>query len=186
MKKHKLLIIAVGLVFIVFLIYWTYNNRPTHGWKEYKSLVRMWPRLQNEKIESITFCKVDFERLRAEDESFWQEMNATFSYRIRDANEVRLWPVIFDVPKKKLPELATIIDKAMKGVNPNWWHSSTMAWSERMLIVTDRGEYIVHDIDIHVTKLGSSYVRGQEWKSYELGEYLKKYGFPASDVNKPR
>jgi hypothetical protein len=177
----KALFIALAMVLVVYLIYKGYERWPSQNWKEYRSLVRIWPRLKKGKIESITFCiPTTFETT----DSLFQEMVEAFGFRTRDTNDIKSWPIIFQVPKENLPECIKIIDKAMKGARPNWVSRKNILWLQRMLIVTDKGKYIVHDIEVNITNKGKSEVHGEEWKSYELGEYLKKCGFLTSDPNK--
>ena len=179
MKRKKIVIVPV-LVLVVFLIYWGYERWPSQKWREYRSLVRLWPRLQREKIKSISFCDtVNLETGEYDNESFFQETVETFSFRVRDANVVKSWPG-FEVPKENLQECVKIIDKTMKGARP-WWH----IWSEyipvwttsRMLIVTDKGKYVVH-VEVDISTVARSTVHGEEWMSYELGEFLTKWCFP--------
>ncbi len=106
---------AVGLllallILVVYLIYWGYERWPSQNWKEYRSLVRIWPRLKKEKIESIRFCQGENQH----NETFFQEMVTTFSFHIIDADVVKEWPSGYEVPKKNLLECIKIIDKAMK------------------------------------------------------------------------
>ena len=156
---------------------------PTQNWKEYRSLVRIWPRLKKEKIESIRFTQ----GISCQAETFFQEIVSTFSFRIVDANVVKKWPAGYEVPKENLPECIKIIDKVMKNVRMPWWLGGTSwrVWPlSKMLIVTDKGKYIVR-VETDISAVAEPKVYGKEWMSYELGEYLKKCGFPIPESNQP-
>jgi len=103
-KKKKKLFIAVALVLAVYLIYRGYERWPSQNWKEYRSLVGIWPRLKKEKIESIIFCT----SLSDENKSFFQELVTTFSFRVIDANVVKSWSSGYEVGKDRIccPDLA--------------------------------------------------------------------------------
>jgi hypothetical protein len=170
MKMKKLYIILL-IIFVLPIIYWTFNMLPSQNWKEYRSLVRIWPRLQKEKIESICFCNT------SEDESFFQQLVTTFSFRVRDAKTVESWGSGIEVPKENLPECIKIIDRVMKGKNPSWMRGGWDVWLGRMLIVTNKGKYIVH-VETDISKEAGSKVYGEEWNSCELGKFIAKYCFP--------
>ena len=176
----KWLLTAVGLsvvllVLVVCLIYRGYERWPSQNWKEYRSLVGIWPRLKREKIEKISFCEASFEN-----RTFYDEMVETFSFRIRDANVVKWWSSSYEVPKENLPECLKIIDKAMKNAQRPWWLGGKCypIWPlSKMLIVTGKGKYIVH-VETDISKVAGPKVYGEEWRSYELGKFLAKYCCP--------
>jgi hypothetical protein len=168
-KKKKSIIIVIILVLPI--IYWGFNMLPSQNWREYRSLVRIWPHLQKEKIESIRFCST------FEDESFIQQLATTFCFRVRDAKTVESWGCDIEVPKENLPECIKIIDKIMKGKSPSWMRGGWCIWLGRMLIVTDKGKYIVH-VDTDISKEAGAKVYGEEWVSPEFGKFLAKYCFP--------
>jgi len=182
MKKKKIFITFATIVFVVFLIYCGYDRWPTQKWREYRSLVRLWPRLKKEKIESISFCDAPYSEIaKGEEESlfssFKEEIVETYGFRTRDENDVKSWRVIFEIPKENLQECIKLIDKAMKGAKLSWpflGPTCLMIWQERMLIVTDRGKYIVDHVEAHFSKVDRAKVFGDEWESYELGEFLSK------------
>jgi len=151
MKKKKLFI-ALALVLV------------------YRSLVRIWPRLKREKIESIRFTQAMNPQTGLENETFFQEIITTFGFRVIDANVVKSWPLGYEVPEENLPECIKIIDKAMKD-------KSIDIWLGRMLIVTDKGKYIVH-VETDISEVAGPKVYGEEWTSYELGKFLAKCCFP--------
>lgn len=177
MAKRRKIYIALALVLVVFLIYRGYERRPSQNWKEYRSLVKIWPRLKKEKIESIRFCQGESQY----NGTFFQEMVTTFSFHIIDANVVKEWPLGFEVPKENLPECIKIIDKIMKNAQRPWWLGGK-CWRvsplEKMLIVTDKGKYIFHVVT-DISEVAGPKVYGEEWMSYELGKFLAKYCFPS-------
>jgi len=176
MKKKKLFI-TLALVLVVYLIYRGYERWPSQNWKEYRSLVRVWPRLKKEKIKSIRFTQPMSPQTGLENETFFQGIITTFSFRVRDANIVESWIPGFEVPKENLPECIRLIDKAMKGASPSWGFGGNRIWLGRMLIVTNKGKYIVH-VETDISNVARSKVYGEEWKSYELGEFLVKNCIP--------
>ena len=177
MAKKKKIYVVIAMVLGVYLIYCGYERWPTQKWREYRSLVRIWPRLRKEKIESIRFTQPMSPQTGLENETFFQEIVTTFSFRARDANVVNSWAHGFEVPKENLGECIKIIDKTMKGKSPSWGLGGAEIWLGRMLIVTNKGKYIVH-VETDISNVNRSEVYGEEWESYELGEYLKKCGFP--------
>lgn len=178
MKKKKIFI-ALALILVVYLICRGYERWPTQNWREYRSLVKIWPRLKKEKIESIRFTQPMSPQTGLENESFFQEMVTTFGFRVRDANIVESWIPGFEVPKEYLPECIKLLDNAMKDAEPRWhiWREYIPVWLGRMLIVTDKGKYIVH-VETDISKVARAKVYAEEWKSYELGKFLVKYCIP--------
>ena len=194
MNNKKIVIMVFTIVvFVLFLIYWGHYRLPSQNWREYRSLVRLWPRAKNEKIESIRFCDAPYSEIAKSDEDsfisfFKKEIIETYGLRTRDENDVKSWHITFGVPKENLDECIKIIDKAMKGTKSSWLFCEPvmhMIWQERMLIVTNKGKYIVNHVDVRISNVDRPEVYGDEWKSYELGEYLKKCGFPIPEVNHP-
>jgi hypothetical protein len=177
MKKGKIFIIVFAtIVLVVYLIYWGHDKWPTQNWKEYRSLVRIWPRLKKERIESIRFTQATSWQTG----TFFQEIVSTLSFRIIDASVIKEWPSGYEVPKENLPECIKIIDKVMKNAQRPWWLGGTCwrIWPlSKMLIVTDKGKYIVR-VETDISEVAGPKVYGEEWMSDELGEYLKKCGFP--------
>jgi len=172
----KRLFTALALVLVVYLIYKGYERWPSQNWKEYRSLVRIWPRLKKEKIESIKFCQGD----SWYNDTFFQLMVTTFSFRIIDANVVKEWDTNYEVPKENLTECIKIIDKTMKKAQRPWWLGgiSYPIWPlAKMLIVTNKGKYIFH-IETDISKAAGPKVYGEEWMSYELGKFLANYCRP--------
>jgi len=179
--SKKWVLAAVGLllallVLVVYLIYLGYERWPSQNWKEYSSLVKIWPRLKRGKIESIRFTS----SYSYENGSFFQLMITTFSFRIIDANVVKEWPRGYEVPKENLAECIEIINKIMKGARP-WWHIWGVYYPisplEKMLIVTDKGNYIFR-VATDISEVAGPKVYGEEWMSYELGKFIAKYCCP--------
>jgi hypothetical protein len=92
-------------------------------------------------------------------------------FRERSADVVRWWPTIYKVPSVNLQECIKIIDEAIKNAQDLRYRISPL---EKMLIVTDKGNYIVH-IDTDISKVAGPKVYGEEWMSRELGEFIVKY-----------
>jgi hypothetical protein len=66
------------------------NERgPSRSWKEYGSLVKIWPHLKQEKIESIRFCEAISLEYGYDLESDFQQNVNTFGFRERAADVVR-------------------------------------------------------------------------------------------------
>lgn len=173
----KRLFIALAMVLVVYLIYKGYERWPSQNWREYRSLVRIWPRLKKEKIKSIRFTQPMTPQAGLENETLFQEIVTTFSFRVRKEDDINSWIPGFEVPKENLPECIKIIDKAMKGTSPSRGLGGNTIWLGRMLIVTDKGKYIVH-VETDISKVARSKVYGEEWTSYELGKFLVQYCFP--------
>jgi hypothetical protein len=173
----KRIFIVFAMVLVVSLIYKGYERWPSQNWKEYRSLVRIWPRLKKETIKSIRFTHPTNPQNGLENETFFQEIITTFSFRVRNANIVNEWPTGIEVPDQILPEFIKIINKAMKGKKTSWRHGGNCIWLGRMLIVTNKGKYIVH-VETDISEKSGPIVYGEEWISYELGKFLAKYCFP--------
>jgi hypothetical protein len=83
----------------------------------------------------------------------------------------------WNVPKEHLAECIKIIRNAMQNADPNSF--DPMRVNEgRMKIVTNKGKYLVR------AEASASKVYGNEWSSSELGQFLMKCGFTASDPKK--
>jgi hypothetical protein len=178
----KKVFIATTFVVMAFLIYWASSYYSSLGkWKEYKSLVRLWPQLKKEKIESIRFTQPLNERTGFESESFFQEIITTFSYRVR-ATDINSWPKGIEIPKENLAECVKIIDKAMTGKRPSWELEGTRIWLGRMLIVTNKSKYIFH-VETSISEVVGPKVYGEEWESYDLGNFLATHCFPDRKFN---
>lgn len=178
----KRMFIALAMVFVVYLIYKGYERWPSQNWREYRSLVRIWPRLKKEKIKSIRFTQAMNLQTGSENESFFQEIVTIFSFRIRDANVVESWLPGFEVPKENLPEFVNIVDELMKNTHPGWGLGGHRIWLGRMLIVTDKGKYII-PAETDISEVAGPKVYGEEWVSYGLGKFLAKYCFPDIEYN---
>lgn len=173
----KRLFIALAMVLVIYLTYKGYERWPSQNWKEYRSLVRIWPRLKKEEIKSIRFTQPMTAQAGLENETFFQEIVTTFSFRVRKEDDINSWVPGFEVPKENLPECVKIIDKAMKGTSPSWGLGGRCIWLGRMLIITDKGKYIAH-VETDISKVAGPKVYGEEWVSCELGKFLAKYCFP--------
>jgi hypothetical protein len=171
----KIIFVALALVLIIYIIYRVYERWPLQNWKEYGSLVKIWPRLKKEKIESIRFT----DSLSRENDTIFQLMITMFSFRIIDANVVKEWPSGYEVPKGNLPECIKIIDKVIKNVQKPWWLWGCRPVSplEKMLVVTDKGKYIFR-VATDISEVDRPKVYGRDWSSYELGRFIAKYCCP--------
>ncbi len=145
-------------------------------WLESRYLVELWPRLQQEGIESVTFCDVSASVSEMSSMYTGFSKNAT---RWRSEEDVKAWPVTFTVPQVSLSECIRLIDKAMRdaATNPGGYQ---LIPAERMFIITGKGKYIIW-METEITDSGESGVFAQDWGSYELGEFLKKCGYPTKD-----
>jgi hypothetical protein len=190
--------IALAVVIVICLLCLANEKRPSlkleenegppsaqhalqqENWREYDSIVKIWPRLKKEEIESIRVCNTKNPEYGYDSTSdFWGDVGDanTFGYRERAANIVRWWPSGYKIPKENLPECIKIIDKAVKKAGR---FQVVLSLSHRMLIVTKKGKYIVHvDADPFFRKV----VEGREWESPELGEFIAKYCIPAYKRN---
>ncbi len=172
-KKKKIALIVIGLILSLYFAYKVYERWPTENWKEYDSLIFIWPRLKKEGIESIRFCWIWNPQKKYSPSDDIVEM---LSFRVIDANVVKWWTLYSEVTKECLPECINILDKAMKGM---WWRwlpaeAAPVGSLSRMLIVTKKGKYIVH-AEIDNSSIVPS-VRGETWESKELKKYLDKCG----------
>ncbi len=160
MKRKKIVIVPV-LVLVVFLIYWGYERWPSQKWREYRSLVRLWPRLQKEKIKSISFFVAANPDIGKND-------------------------VVFEVPEENLQECIKLFDKAFENVKPvsSPWQTIRgfipVSPSSKVRIVTDKGKYIF-PVETDISGVSRGHVHGREWLSFELGEYLYNIGFPCKE-----
>ena len=125
------------------------ERRPQNNWREYSTLVGLWPHLQKEKIERISFC----------DEDLGVDIDSWASR---------------DVPKENLDECIRLIDNAMRNADHNFQWGPY--WQGRMKIITDKGKYLV-PAETDICNTTSPKVYGNGWTSCELGEYLKKCGW---------
>jgi hypothetical protein len=124
------------------------ERRPQSNWKEYSNLLGLWPHVQKEKIERISFC----------DEPLGVDIDSRASR---------------DVPKEKLDECIRLIDKAVRDADRQFkWGPY---WEGRMKIITDKGKYLV-PAETEISNTASPKVYGNGWSSNELGEFLKKCG----------
>lgn len=172
------MIIFLAAILLIFATYAIYERWPTHNWKEYRSLVGIWPRIRNEKIESISFCNViNSTAGYIENESFLTEAIETFLFRKINEDIVRSWDKRIEIPKESIQECTKIIDRIMKNKKHCWIQGGNRIWLGRMLIVTDKGKYIVH-VETDISEVASAEVYGQEWRSYELGKFIAKHCFP--------
>ena len=133
------------------------ENTPQSNWEEHASLVGLWPRLQKEKIERISFCH-GVQRV-----------------------DIDLWSCQ-DIPRENLDESIRLIDKAIKNADPEHFKWG-IAWQGRMKIITDKGKYLV-PAETEISNTTSPKVYGNEWTSCELGEYLKKCGWADLNINR--
>jgi len=120
------------------------------GWRQYTTLIGLWPILQKQKIQKIGFCKEE-------------ELNVN----------IDRWHTWY-LPEEKLNEFIKLTDKAMKEANRQF-DSDTFYHTGRMKIITNKAKYLVaiqNDSCTNNPKLS-----GNGWSSNELGEYLKKSGF---------
>lgn len=103
------------------------ERRPQNNWREYSTLVGLWPHLQKEKIERISFC----------DEDLGVDIDSWASR---------------DVPKENLDECIRLIDNAMRNADHNFQWGPY--WQGRMKIITDKGKYLVPaEVDITSPKV---------------------------------
>ncbi|MBN2019511.1 MAG: hypothetical protein JW749_04730 [Sedimentisphaerales bacterium] len=175
LKKRRKLYTAIALIFTIYLIYKGYERWPSRNWKEYRSLVGIWPRLKKEGIENIMFCYARSPQTGDDTDSGFQGILEWFSFRKRDATIVKWWSRHHEVPKECLPECINILDRTMKDARWRWLPNYRVWPVARMLVVTKRGKYIVHaDSDISIVAMSKVY--GDNWVSHELGEYLRKCG----------
>lgn len=158
MKTMRTIFKILILIIVLILIYWGYREYyELKKWGEHNSLVKLWPRLQKEKIKSISFCKAFNPDTGKND-------------------------VVFEVPKENLQECIKILDEKMKKVKPApAWHGGIVCGGTgNTLIVTEKGKYMFN-VHAHIGGATRSHVHGRQWTSYELGEYLYKIGFPSPE-----
>jgi hypothetical protein len=128
------------------------ENVSQDNWQERVTLVGLWPRLQKEKIEQISFCDT--------------------IYR----TPIDSWPC-WNAPKENLDECIKIIANTMRNADPN--NFDAMAVNEgRMKIVTNRAKYLVR-AEVTVRNSTEATVFGNEWSSPELGAFIMKHGYPS-------
>jgi hypothetical protein len=137
------------------------------NWKEYDSIVKIWPRLKEEKIESITIRYAFSPEYGDDIESDFEKNVNTFGYRERAAEDIRWWPTAIRVPKEKLSECIEVIDKLLKEKEASGIYIPTES-PAKMLIVTSKVNYIFPE---------------EAWNSVdrELGKFLRKYCKPSHE-----
>jgi hypothetical protein len=141
-------------------------------WRESRGLVSLWPQLQKETIESITFCSATAEELYTRCSNEYKEFPEENSFRLRSDKDVKTWPVKYSIPKANLSECIQIIDKAID--NPILCHCGL---DERMLITTNKGKYIVW-VFTEIKDTNRPVVSGEDWGGFELGRFIAKYCCP--------
>jgi len=156
---------------IMLLVLFSGVSHSSQKWRESRGLVALWPQLQREKIESITFCCVDANELATRCNGY-EELPKESSFRWRSDADIKTWPVKYSVPKANLPECVQIIDKGID--NPILCQCGI---DERMLVVTPKGKYIVW-AQTEIKDTNRPIVYGEDWGSYELGRFLAKYCVP--------
>ncbi len=196
----KIIFIALALIIAVYLLCFANGERtrqkpeeneglPSENWKEYHSIVGIWPRLKKEGIESIRFCSAFGLEYGEDNESdFWGDANTPDDFlgkfntpRERAADVVRWWPSGYAISKENLTECIKIIDKTIKKVKKNGPHWMVSP-STKMLIVTKKGRYIVH-VEMDISEVAGPKVYGEEWMSRELGKFIAKYCIQAYKQN---
>lgn len=185
MAKRRKIYVALALILVVYLLCLANEKQPTQNskedescssqdWKEYRSLVKIWPQLKQEKIESIRLT----DSFSLENETFSEVMFITLGFRVIDANIVEEWPRGYEIPEENLPECVEIIDKVMKKALTGATGYPVSQFGEKMLIVTDKGKYIFR-IGTDISEVAKkAIVYGEDWKSYELGKFIVKYFHP--------
>lgn len=133
------------------------GRKPHSNWREYTTLVGLWPHLQKEKIISIGFC----------DEILEFDIDSWHSWY---------------VPKEKLEECEKLIDNTVRHADRHFQWGPY--YTGRVKITTDKGKYLVQ-AEADICKTDSPRVYGNGWSSFELGEFLKKCGFCNSGSNQP-
>ena len=111
----------------------------SENWKEYESLVEMWPQLKEEGIESIRLRYTISLEYGYDTTGDFEENVNEFGYRERVAEVIKWWPTIYKVPKGKLPECIEVIDKSVKNAGGPYKSVGALF---KILIVTGRGNYI--------------------------------------------
>jgi hypothetical protein len=139
------------------------KGQPSANWKEYRSMVEIWPSLKQEKIESIRLCNAMSPEYGYDLPQDFEENVNTFGYRERAAEVVRWWPTDIKVPKEKLSECIKLIDKVVNDTQGVSYRCGSLA---KMLIVTSKGNYIFP---------------GGECIPDELSEFLMKYCKPSHE-----
>ncbi|MBN2019507.1 MAG: hypothetical protein JW749_04710 [Sedimentisphaerales bacterium] len=186
-NRRKKIYIAIALILIIYLVYKIYEIRPSDNWKEYRSLIGKWSRLKSEGIESIRFTSARSPLTGHDEDSSFEAIVEIISYRQRDPNIVKWWSQHREVPKECLPECIDVIDRGIKNTRRPWWLLGalpTIRPSERMLVVTKKGKYIFH-VETNISTEYSPNVYGDDWVSYELGEYLKECGLRSTNYFVP-
>jgi len=120
------------------------------GWREYQTLIALWPILQKQKIQKIGFCK---------EEELYVDIDRWHTWYL---------------PEEKLDEFVKLIDKAMKEADRHF-DSDVFYHTGRMKIITNKAKYLVALQNDSCTEMPK--ISGNGWSSKELGEYLKKCGF---------
>jgi hypothetical protein len=120
-------------------------------WEEHVSIVWLWPQLQQEGIESISFC---------ED---------------RPGTNIDTW-FSREIPSKNLSEFLALLERNLEQAKSNKPRDADLGLG-RMKITTKKRKYLIPTV-ISIQKQGESVVSGIDWTSSELGELLKtKCGF---------
>lgn len=162
----------------VSLFYWACDKILTKDPAQYRHLVELWQQVKEEKIESIKFIPAINSDTRAvNNEIFLEEMLTHCGSYIVDVNTLKCLSSGIQVPKASLPECIEVIDKLIKSKSPDWVRQRGQVWLEKMLIVTNRGQYMAQ-IGMDSSEISGPMIYGEEWKSNELGKFLAKHCFP--------
>jgi hypothetical protein len=184
MKRNKIRKHFFGFVLLLLILGvegLSSESGKSHGtaasqkWRESRGLVALWPKVQKETIESITFCSATAEELFTRCSNEYKEFPEENSFRLRSDKDIKTWPVKYSVPKANLPECIQIIDKAIE--NPS---VCLCGLEERMLITTNKGKYIVW-VFTEIKDTNRPVVSGEDWGGVELGRFIAKYCCPDYD-----
>jgi hypothetical protein len=147
------------------------SNTSIHKCFESRGLVGLWPNIIGERIISISF-------LSADPNEMWNydKLIDVDTVKKCDSNDFKHSRIIFEVPQPCLDHCKLLINDAVK-FSKQHRYLNAIDPQEIMIFKTDKSKYITW-VETEITNSGKSKVLAQDWQSYELGEYLKKCGFP--------
>ncbi len=88
-----------------------------------------------------------------------------------DIEDIEKWYVRFEVPEECIEKTKELIGKALQDAKKRGFRRESIWDIYRMKIITDKHKYVVP------VRWDSKKIYGIDWTSYELRDYLRKYGF---------
>jgi hypothetical protein len=125
----------------------------TNDWTKLHSLRKNWSAMKKENIRRIIFCEGGEEP------------------------KIDEWIVVFEVPQNCLKGAIRLLDKAMQEEKKIYRMPEAWMGFSGMKIITDKGKYLVPAEWPRSKYSRNKMIKGSDWASSELLEYLRKCGW---------